>query len=269
LRALKFLMATVPFAAQAFGMENTETQPPQTCCPIVELRQYTLHPGKRDVLIDLFDREFVEPQEALGMKVIGQFRDLNNPNLFVWLRGFWDMASRAQALKDFYGGPVWKAHREAANATMIDSDNVLLLHPATPTSAFSFGNKERSPVGAKETRSELVVATIYYFDAPVDATFVQFFEETVKPAVIGSGATVLASFVTEHSENTFPALPVREGENVFVWFARFDDAPAYERYLAALIQSPRWHDEISKELARRLKRAPEILKLWPTTRSLL
>lgn len=29
----------------------------QYCCPIVKLRQYTLHPGTRDLLIDLFDRE--------------------------------------------------------------------------------------------------------------------------------------------------------------------------------------------------------------------
>src|SRR5436190_6675006 len=268
-RALKFLMATVPFAAQGFGMNNPDSQPPQTCRPIVELRQYTLHPGKRDVLIDLFDREFVESQEALGMKVIGQFRDLDDPNRFVWLRGFRDMPSRAQALKDFYGGPVWKAHREAANATMIDSDNVLLLHPATPTSGFSFGNKERPRAGASEARSELIGATIYYFDAPVDAGFVQFFEKTVKPTVIGSGATVLAYFVTEHSENTFPALPVRQGENVFDWFARFNDAAAYERHIAALTKSPRWRDEIWKELARHLKREPEILKLSPTSRSLL
>jgi hypothetical protein len=35
--------------------------------PIVELRQYTLRPGQRDVLIDLFDREFVESQEAAGL----------------------------------------------------------------------------------------------------------------------------------------------------------------------------------------------------------
>jgi len=104
-------MATVLFAAQTFGMENPDAPPPQTCCPIIELRQYTLHPGKRDVLIDLFDREFVESQEALGMKIIGQFRDLDNSNRFVWLRGFQDMPSRAQALKDFYSGPVWKAHR--------------------------------------------------------------------------------------------------------------------------------------------------------------
>ena len=269
LRALKFLMATVPFAAQGFGMENPDAQPTETCCPIIELRQYTLHPGQRDVLIDLFDREFVESQEALGMKVIGQFRDLDNPNRFVWLRGFRDMPSRGQALNAFYGGPVWKAHREVANATMIDSDNVLLLHPATPTSGFSFGNRERPRMGSNEARSELIVATIYYFNAPVDAAFLQFFEKTVKPAVTGSGATVLAYFVTEHSENTFPALPVREGENVFVWFARFNDPAAYERHIAALTQSPPWRDEISKELNRRLKRAPEILKLSPTTRSRL
>lgn len=255
--------------AAGFGMENLGAQSPQICCTIVELRQYTLHPGKRDVLIDLFDREFVESQEAVGMKVIGQFRDLDNPNRFVWLRGFRDMPSRAQALKDFYGGPVWKAHREVANTTMVDSNNVLLLHPATPTSGFSFGNWERPRMGSNEARSELIVATIYYLDGPVDAAFVQFFEKTVDPAVTGSGATVLAYFVTEHSENTFPALPVREGENVFVWFLRLNDAAAYERHFAALTQFPRWRDEISKELARRLKREPEILKLSPTTRSLL
>jgi NIPSNAP len=269
LRALRFLMAPIPFAAQGSAMENPVAQPPQTCCPIIELRQYTLHPGKRDVLIDLFDREFVESQEALGMKVIGQFRDLDNPNRFVWLRGFRDMPSRAQALKDFYGGSVWKAHREAANATMIDSDNVLLLHPANPTSGFSLESKTRPPAGSNETRSELIVAVIYYLDAPVDAGFVEFFEKTMKPEVSSSRASVLAYFVTEHSENTFPALPVREGENVFVWFARFDDPAAYQRHIAALTQSPRWRDEISKELARGLKREPEILKLSPTTRSLL
>jgi len=86
------------------------------------------------------------------------------------------------------------------------------------------------------------VATICYFDAPVDAGFVQSFEKTMKSALIGSGATVLAYFVTEHSENTFPALPVREGENVFLWFARFNDPAAYERHIAALTQFPRWRD---------------------------
>jgi hypothetical protein len=67
--------------------------------PVVELRQYTLHPGRRDVLIDLFDREFVETQEAAGMAVLGQFRDLDDSDRFVWLRGFDDMRRRAPAFR--------------------------------------------------------------------------------------------------------------------------------------------------------------------------
>src|SRR4029450_5728460 len=67
----------------------------QTCCQVVELRQYTLYPGRRDALIDLCDREFVESQEATGIVVIGQFRDMDNPDRFIWLRGFADMPARA------------------------------------------------------------------------------------------------------------------------------------------------------------------------------
>ena len=36
------------------------------------------------------------------------------------------------SLGGVYGGPIWKMHREAANATMIDSDNVLLF-ASSPT----------------------------------------------------------------------------------------------------------------------------------------
>src|SRR5947207_301542 len=128
----------------------------QFCCPIVELRQYTLHPGKRDVLIDLFEREFIETQEAVGSKVIGQFRNVEDPDRFVWLRGFSDMTSRTKALQDFYGGPVWKTHREATNATMIDSDNVLLLHPPLPTSGFSLQNMKRPRIGEKVPASLVI-----------------------------------------------------------------------------------------------------------------
>ena len=106
---------------------------------IVELRQYTLRPGRRDELIDLFERKFVDSQEAAGMTLIGQFRDLDDPDRFVWLRGFPDMESRNRALEAFYFGPVWQAHRGAANATMIDSDDVLLLRPLDAATALLSG----------------------------------------------------------------------------------------------------------------------------------
>ncbi len=241
----------------------------QTCCPIVELRQYTLHPGKRDVLIDLFDREFIEPQEALGMNILGQFCDLDDPDRFVWLRGFQDMASRAAALQAFYGGPVWKAHRETANATMIDSDNVFLLRPTRADSGFALETSDRSPRGSKEIPGGIVIGTIYYFDAPVNSAFIDFFERVMKPVLAETGAAILASFVTENSENTFPALPVREGENVVIWFARFSNQADYDRYLATLTQSPNWRDEVLNELTIHRNIAQEVLRLSPTARSQL
>ena len=96
---------------------------------VLELRQYKLHPGQRDVLIALFEREFIESQEALGMRLVGQFRDRNDPRRFTWIREFPNMPDRERALKAFYSGPVWARHREAANATLEDNDNVLLLRP--------------------------------------------------------------------------------------------------------------------------------------------
>jgi len=248
--------------------EAASSEPQQTCCPILELRQYTLHPGKRDILIELFDREFVESQEAVDMSVIGQFRDLDNPNRFVWLRGFRDMPSRTQALTEFYTGPVWKAHREVANATMMDSDNVFLLHPARPKSGFLLG-PYRPPSDSTEVPATLVITTIYYLDEPADDDFVAFFEQTLKPVLVETGASILAYLVTENSVNNFPALPVREGENVFIWFSLFRDQMAYEDHVAGLSRSARWRGEISRELTRRLKRPPEVLKLSPTARSRL
>src|SRR5215471_17084077 len=183
---------------------------------VVELRQYTLKPGQRDTLIALFEREFVESQEAVGIELIGTFRDLDDPDRFVWLRGFPDMESRAKSLGAFYGGPVWKAHREAANATMIDSDNVLLLRPAWDGSAFARNSPRRTTPGMD--------------------------------------TEILAAFVTEPGPNNFPALPVREGENVFVWFARHRDAVV----TASIV-----------DMKTYLTQAPEVLRLSPTARSRL
>jgi hypothetical protein len=176
----------------------------RTCCPVVELRQYTLKPGMCDVLIELFEREFIKSQEATGITVIGQFRDLNSPDRFVWLRGFADMPARARALGEFYGGPVWKAHRETANVTMIDSDNVLLLRPARPGSEFSLENAKRPALGATENPKGVMLATIYYLDASTRADFVHFFERTMKPVLMEAGVSVLAYFVTEKSSEYFP-----------------------------------------------------------------
>jgi hypothetical protein len=238
-----------------------------TCCPVVELRQYTLVPGARETLIELFEREFIETQEAAGMTVIGQFRDLNNPDRFVWLRGFSDMDGRATQLQAFYNGPVWKAHRDAANATMIDSDNVLLLRPASPTSGFQLAHASRAPVGST-VKQDLLVATIYHLDKPKAVDFPTFFERELQPHLTNAGISVLASFVTETHRNTFPRLPVREDANVFVWFSRFSDREACEKCAATVGESMQ-QKEVTTKLVELTKGQPEVLLLSPTQRSLL
>ena len=227
---------------------------------------YALHPGRRDELIELFEREFVETQEAVGMQVIGQFYDLDDPNRFVWLRGFNDMDSRAQSLNAFYSGPIWKEHRDAANATMIDSDNVLLLRLTHPTSGFSL-NGHRPRLGSHVSQTGFVTATIYSFSHPVDSDFIHYFENTIHPVLMETDAQLLAYFVTEDSPNTYPRLPVREGEHVFVWFAGFLNQATYEQHTKQLAESKSWKEDISKYLKRRLIKKPEVLRLSPTPRS--
>jgi hypothetical protein len=230
---------------------------------------YALHPGRRDELIKLFEREFIETQEAVGIQVIGQFYDLDDSNQFVWLRGFNDMAARAQSLNAFYSGPVWKTYRNAANATMIDSDNVLLLRPPLGTCGFSFKDANRPPSTSRKKQDGFIAVTIYYFDAPVDNRFIEYFDNTMKPLLMEAGAEMLAYFVTEDSPNTFPGLPVREGENVFVWFAGFQDQDAYARHLAKLRESKIWQGQIAAFLKKQTQGRPEVLRLTPTPRSWL
>jgi len=241
---------------------HTDAMSDETCCPVVELRQYTLVRGGREVLISLFERHFIENQEATGMTVIGQFRDLNNPDRFVWLRGYADMTSRARQLEEFYGGPIWKQHREAANATMTDSDNVLLLRPARSDSGFRLENLKRPSLGSKESSNALIVATIYYLNRTAQDNFIQLFEHKLVPKLTKAGGSIVGMFVTENHPNTFPALPVREGENVFVSFARFANRQAYDEFAGS---NPACEFEASADI----KGKPETVLLAATARSLV
>jgi hypothetical protein len=238
---------------------------PENCCAVLELRQYTLKPGQRDVLIDLFEHQFVESQEALGMRIPGTFRDSARPDRFVWVRGFTGMETRRAGLTSFYGGPVWKEHRAAANATMIDSGNVLLLRPAVPSAGFDLAG-ERAPLDGEGPPARTIVATVHAFAQPVDEAFVRWFDQEALPRIAKAGATVLGRFVTEPATNTFPALPVREGENVFVWFAAYPDAAAAQ---APLDSISGWREHVQPRLARSAPGAPERMVLEPTRRSLL
>ncbi|MER5378061.1 NIPSNAP family protein [Streptomyces sp. NPDC002553] len=234
---------------------------------VLELRQYTLRPGRRDELIELFDREFVETQEETGMTVLGQFRDLGDPDRFVWLRGFPDMAARRRALTDFYDGPVWAEHGPRANAAMVDSDDVLLLRPLKAGSGIEVHPSQRPRPGAPAP-ARLVTATVYTFP-PARQAGVELVRDGLLPALRETGPAPVAALTSETSPNTFPRLPVRTGENVVVVIASYPDADAHRRHLTAVHAHPRTRDEILPGIEREQTAPPQLLLLSPTSRSLI
>ena len=241
-----------------------------TDCAIVELRRYELHPGRRDELIALFEREFIESQEDCGMALLGQFRDLDRPQRYTWLRGYADMGARLRALQAFYGGPVWQRHRDAANATMRDVDNVFLLKPAWLGAALATQAALRAP---RETADDVVRAaargvvdlTVFPLKAPADAALIPFCRDTIAPLLREAGARRQGWYVSEDAPNDFPRLPVREGEPVLVGIALFDDAAALDRFAA----SGAWAERIQPRLSAWLAGAPDAQRLAPTARSAL
>lgn len=231
---------------------------------VYELRNYTMQPGQRDTLITLFEQEFVETQEALGARVVATFRNLDDPDRFVWIRSFETMATRAAALDGFYTGPTWREHRSAANATIIDSDDVLQLRPTTGDAAD--GATTRPPLGATALPAAVIVATTYCLADHQDAAFATAYTRDVLPLLREIDAAPFATLATEHAPNTYPRLPVRESETVFVTLTRFASAEGYKNHLVATQAARRDIDETT----RRFTIAPtQTLRLAPTARSLL
>jgi hypothetical protein len=228
---------------------------------VVELRQYTLRAGRREELTNLFEREFIEPQEAIGAHVLGIFRDLDDPDRFVWMRGFKDMPQRHAALQAFYTGPVWRANSSAANATMLDSANVLLLRPL-PKSAGLVAPQRPAPTG-------VVRISIHSLAEVPTQAFTDFFESTMRPMITEAGGTVLAELISETQPNDFPRLPIREHESVFVWLTRLADTGAETKFTQLLARRSGWRDQVPDSLLPALMRKPEVLRLSPTTRSRL
>lgn len=242
---------------------------------VVELRHYTLHAGTRETLIEVFDQHFVEGQEETGMSVIGQFRAPESPDSLVWLRGFDSMEARKDALGAFYGGPVWAAHKDVANATMVSFDNVLLLKPAWTDAGFDLAGRTRGPrdtaardPGHDDAGGPAVLVTIHHVLPDSFDTIVAMFRDEAAPLLARLGAPFAAVFVSEHAENTFPRLPVRQGENVLVTFQEFEGTAELRRHRETIAADGACR-ELEAEFAPHRSRDLERLALTPTARALL
>ena len=157
---------------------------------------------------------------------------------------------------------VWQTHRSQANATIIDSDNVLLLRPASPGQGFSIPPR-RTGAGA------IIGVTIHYLGNADATQFATFFHNTILPQLVAAGVQPIARLVTEESANNFPRLPIREHDRTFVWLARWRSLENHDAFLSRFRALSGWRDSAQEAILPALMRKPERLRLAPTQHSVL
>jgi hypothetical protein len=108
---------------------------------IVEVRAYRIKPGHREEFVQLFETRAIPALRKYGMQVIGPMVDVENPNKFVFLRGFPSLEERERMKDDFYESPVWKNELEGTFMPLLESYDVILCE-TTQGCVFDVPGKE-------------------------------------------------------------------------------------------------------------------------------
>jgi hypothetical protein len=94
---------------------------------IVEMRTYRLKPGCRSRFLEIFRTRSVPAHMEIGMKILGPFLSVEDPDTFFFMRGFPDMQSREPMKARFYEGELWKGELESVLMPMIEKYDVVLV----------------------------------------------------------------------------------------------------------------------------------------------
>ncbi len=220
----------------------------QTETPIVELVSQHFATGERDRMVALFERQVADVQEALGASVLGSFTVAGQPDRFIWMRGFSDMAARRAALGRPNTGAGWPLVPDPYNAKPAPEDEVHLLRAVTPEHGVA--GLRRLPRTGEVIDSQpytLVISEVRYQE------WIGSFHLWSRLFLRKAGADPLASFATLEQFNDLPEVPVSRDRTMHV----------------ALIAGDMPLPPLPSELRDRLRGEPEILTLVPTARSRL
>src|SRR5271156_2268856 len=94
---------------------------------IIEMRTYKTKPGKRDEFVQIFRTRSIPAHVEIGMKILGPFPSLEDPDTFFFMRGFPDLASREPMKAKFYHGELWKRELENILMPMLEKYEVVLV----------------------------------------------------------------------------------------------------------------------------------------------
>lgn len=98
---------------------------------LTEIRTYRIKAGRREEFLEHFDAKVAPLQRALGIVIVGPFRDMQNSDTIVWLRTFPSLDDRERMLKAFREAGEWTSGLRDTMLGMIEEQSeALVLLPA-------------------------------------------------------------------------------------------------------------------------------------------
>jgi hypothetical protein len=94
---------------------------------IIEMRTYKTKLGKRSEFLAIFRSKSIPAHAEIGMKILGPFPSVEDPDTFFFMRGFPDLASRDPMKAKFYEGELWKSELENVLMQMLEKYDVVLV----------------------------------------------------------------------------------------------------------------------------------------------
>jgi hypothetical protein len=256
------------FSQAAMDRTNNESPKNKESVPdtgadikVLELRNYEVKPGTREKFISYFENNFIEPQHQLGGYILGQYRVKDLEDNFFWMRGYANMETRSKFLPAFYNSPFWKQHREIPNGMLVNNDNVHLLKPLTWEGNLLVEGEAISSADLNRTKGFAVVD--FYVANTKLKTLIEIFSKSYAAILKANGVDDYTVWISELSENDFPALPVFQDKNLLVTITFYKDEREYQEKLKAITAS------VSSELKTELQgviTTKHTLLLYPTTR---
>ena len=97
---------------------------------IIEMRTHRTKPGLRAQFVEVLQSRSFPAQKEIGIKLLGPFLSLEDPDIVFFMRGFPDLASRDRLKEEFYEGPIFKGELENILMPMLDKWDVVLVDAA-------------------------------------------------------------------------------------------------------------------------------------------
>lgn len=94
---------------------------------IIEMRTYKTKPGMRSRFLEIFRTKSVPAHDQIGMKILGPFLSVEDPDVFFFMRGFPDLPSREPMKAKFYEGELWKSELESVLMPMLEKYEAVLV----------------------------------------------------------------------------------------------------------------------------------------------